>query len=151
MGNVVLKPEIEKNLLINQGYLKLKLIFNDPCPSSCSAARSKISREVIVPVQSVHKIDNLCPDDHVQEKVKVKAISVRGVPDSANCQKWNIIIKVILEVKLVISREELVSVPIIGDHEKKCKKHHCGYDNYLEPEAMTEFENFLEFLGETKN
>lgn len=151
VGDAVLKPEIEKDLLINQGFIKLLLIFKEDDCEPCTDVRKKITKEVLVPIQSVHKIDCLYSGDHIQEKVKVKAITVRGIPVN-DCKsggtKWDLIIKVILQVKIVIAREEIISVPVLNKHEAGCKVTDCMED-FSEREEKAEYQNLMELLVET--
>ncbi|HCF49922.1 MAG TPA: hypothetical protein DER60_06550 [Syntrophomonas sp.] len=130
MDDVVLNPKIKDNILINEGFIKIKLTFtHDPC----TGAKNTITKIVTVPVQSIHVWNCIRSDDIVQEKVKIKAIIVRGIPDNitaSQCpgQKINLLIKVILEVKITVLREELICVPV-----QKCaitsacnKRHRTG-------------------------
>ena len=115
LGDVVLNSIIKNDILINEGFIKTKLFFDNPDPEPCPDVRKGITKVVIVPIQSIHQIDRLCYDDHVQKKVKIKAIIVRGFPDNSTPKsigrKINLIIKIILEVKLIIFREEIVCIP----------------------------------------
>lgn len=120
VGDVILNPIIEKNLLINEGFIKLKIIINNP---DCPDVKKFIVKEITIPIQSVHEIIGIRPDDAVQEKVKIKSISVMGIPDDTDSQsagrKINLIIKIIIEVKLIIAREEVVSVLSISNKSLK--------------------------------
>lgn len=114
--DAVLTPEIVKDLLINEGFIKLQLTFKVSELETCPDVRKIITKEVFVPIQSVHKIDHICPDDNIHERTKIKAITIRGIPDNSMPNsvgtKINLIIKVILEVKLTISREVVVCAPV---------------------------------------
>lgn len=113
-GDVVLIPKIEKKLLINEGFVRLKMLFKDPDPEPCPDVRKDIRIEIIVPIQSVHHIDYIRPHDQVQESAKIEAITIRGIPDNslprAAGQKANLLIKVVLKVQVTVMREEIVPV-----------------------------------------
>ncbi|WP_031516913.1 hypothetical protein [Desulfofalx alkaliphila] len=114
VGDAILKPKVEKNLLINEGFIKLKTIAHHPDLGTCPNTKKCFVKETTIPVQSVHEIKGIRPGDKVQEKVEVKSISVMGIPDNSMPksagQKINLLIKIILEVKVVIAREEIISV-----------------------------------------
>lgn len=113
VGEIVLNPKIVKNLLVNEGFLKIKLISYSPDPEPCLEARKCTVKETTIPVHSIHKIKGICPDDIVHEKVEIKSISVMAIPDDTEQTlgtKLNLVIKVILEVKLSVLREEIISV-----------------------------------------
>lgn len=115
VGDAVLTPTIEKKLLINEGFIKLKLFFKVPDPKHCPDVKKGIIREVIVPLQSVQEVEQIRPDDDIQEEVKIKAITIRGIPDDTVTniagKKINLIIKVIIKVKLIISRKKVMPIP----------------------------------------
>ncbi|MDO7788679.1 hypothetical protein [Desulforamulus aquiferis] len=116
MGDVVLNPIIGKNKLVNEGSLKIMLTFKDLYPGPCPDVRKSISHEVLVPIQSVHKIEEICPEDHIQEKVEIKSIKVKGIPDKSISKfagrKMNLLIKVTLQVEVIIAREEIICVQV---------------------------------------
>lgn len=116
VGEAILNPSIGTNKLVNEGSLKILLNFINIYPGICPDKNVSIAKEVVVPIQSVHKFDDICPEDHVQEKIKNTTITVKSVPDKALCpyvgRKMNLLIKVILEVEVVISREEVLKVPV---------------------------------------
>lgn len=114
VGDVVLKPKIVDDLLINEGFIKLKIIVYSSDSEPCTDARKCLTKEATIPIHSIHQIDGISPGDNVQEKVSIKSISLLGFPDhslsKAVGKKINLTIKVVLEVKLTISREEIISV-----------------------------------------
>ncbi|MDO7788675.1 hypothetical protein P6N53_15710 [Desulforamulus aquiferis] len=118
VGEVVLNPKIVDSLLINEGFIKIKLIAYNQGPEPCSDAKTCVVKEATIPIQSYHDIEGICPDDHVQEKVEIKSISVMGIPDdsvsNSSGRKVNLIIKIILEVNLTICREEIIPVLSCG-------------------------------------
>lgn len=122
VGNVVLNPKIVNDLLINEGFIKIKLISYNQDSEPCPDERKCIVKEATIPIQSFHDIEGICPDDHVQEKVEIKSISVMGIPDDSvpksGGRKINLIVKVILEVKLTICREEIISVLSCMDNSR---------------------------------
>ncbi|MEG6615288.1 hypothetical protein V6C27_02445 [Peptococcaceae bacterium 1198_IL3148] len=113
-SDVVLTPKIEKGLLVNEGFVKVKMLFKNPDPEPCPDVRKSISKEVVVPIQSVHQIDCLRPGDEVKENAKIETITVMGIPDNSSPkstgQKANLIIKVVLKIKLTILREQVIPV-----------------------------------------
>lgn len=112
--NVILTPKVERGLLINEGFVKIKMLFKKPNPEPCLDVRKGINKEVVVPIQSVHPIDCLRPGDEVKENIKVETITVMGSPDNSlpksTGQKANLIIKVVLKIKLTILREKVIPV-----------------------------------------
>jgi hypothetical protein len=112
--NVVLTPKVEKGLLINEGFVKIKMLFKNPDPEPCPDVRKSISKEVVVPIQSVHQIDCLRPGDEVKENATIETITVMGIPDNSSSkstgQKANLIINAVLKIKLTILREQIIPV-----------------------------------------
>ena len=134
----VLKPKILCDLLINQGFLKARLIVEDNDPEPCPDVRKGIIKTVIIPIQSVIDIKGIRPSDHVQEHVKIRSLSVFAIPDlgpnGVVGKKIKLILKVILKVKIVVSREEIICVPvkkgICRDHqEHKDRKDYYDFED----------------------
>ncbi|MHB8182515.1 MAG: hypothetical protein ACYDDN_01970 [Candidatus Desulforudaceae bacterium] len=122
--DVVLRPKIMKDLLINNGTVKVKLIVDDHDPGPCSA-KKVIVKPLLVPVQSILKIKGIRPGDHIQEFVKVKSLLVFGFPDSTSPSlgtKVRLDIKVILRVRIIIAREEVLTIPVVDKPLPKKKK-----------------------------
>ncbi|WP_031516903.1 hypothetical protein [Desulfofalx alkaliphila] len=110
VGDPVLTPIIKKNLLINEGFIKLKLLFKLQNSAHCPDAKGGLIKEVVVPIQSVQKLDNIRPGDEVKEQSKIKAITIVGIPADTSSkiagQKANLIVKVVLKVKLIVYRKK---------------------------------------------
>lgn len=115
-GEPVLKPRILKDKLINEGYVPARLIVEDNDPAPCPDIRKGFVQRVFVPFQSVLEIEGIRPGDDIQEKIKVKSTSVMGFPDFSTHglagTKVKLILKVILKVKIIISRECIIAVPL---------------------------------------
>lgn len=116
LGEPVLKPRIIKNHLINEGFVPAKLIVEDNDPEPCTDIRKGFVQRVFIPFQSVLEFEGIKPGDDIQEKIKVKSTSVMGFPDvrppGLAGTKVKLILKVILKVKIIISRECIIAVPI---------------------------------------
>ncbi|MEG6615291.1 hypothetical protein V6C27_02460 [Peptococcaceae bacterium 1198_IL3148] len=114
VSEVILNPKVVNNLLINEGFVKVKIIAYISDPEPCHDERKCITKEATVPIQSVHQIGGIYPDDDIEEKVHIKSISVIGIPDNSLPksvgQRIDLAIKIVLEVKLIISRKEIISV-----------------------------------------
>lgn len=114
VGEVILTPKIVNNLLINEGFVKVKIIAYISDTEPYCDERKCITKEATVPIQTVHQIEGICTDDDIEEKVHIKSISVIGIPDNnlpkSAAQRINFSIKVVLEVKLIISRKENIIV-----------------------------------------
>jgi hypothetical protein len=114
IGEPVLKPKIIPDRLINQGFLHAKLIVEDIDPEPCPDVRKGITKEIFIPIQSVIEIEGICPGDHIQEFAEIESLTVFGVPDKPQSgsagTKVKLILKVILDVKIIIAREDLITV-----------------------------------------
>ncbi|MHB1393280.1 MAG: hypothetical protein ACYCYE_09420 [Clostridia bacterium] len=116
IGKPCLKPKIINDVLINEGFVRAKLIVEDIDPEPCPDIRKGIQKEILIPVQSVIEIKGIRPGDHIQEFTEIKSLSVFGIPErpphgSVGTQV-KLIIKVILDVKIIIAREEIITVSI---------------------------------------
>ncbi len=121
VDDVVLKPTVLKGLLINHGSVKVRLTIEnhdpDPCPT-----KKEIVKHLLLPVQSILKIKGIRPGDHVQEFPKVESLLVFGFPDHTGPgvgMKIKLVVKVILRVRLIVAREEILTIPVV---EKPCPK-----------------------------
>jgi hypothetical protein len=114
VGEVILNSKVVNNLLINEGFIKIKIIAYisdcEPCPDE----KKCITKEATVPIQAVHQIEGICTDDDIEENVHIKTISVFGIPDNnfpkSVGQRINLAIKIVLEINLIISRKENILV-----------------------------------------
>lgn len=112
-GDIVMKPKIIKGKLINEGFVPTRLIVEDNDPEPCPDVRKGIIKQVFIPVQSVIEIKGIKPCDDVDEKIKIESFSVFGLPDtSQGLAKIKLILKVVLKVKVLISRECVIPVLI---------------------------------------
>lgn len=113
VGEPVLQPKILENKLINEGFIPAKLIVEKDDNPCCDVGKELIQK-VFIPFQLVQEIIGIKPGDDIQEEVKVESASVMGVPVVNPCEvagsTVKLILKVILKVKIVISRECLVTI-----------------------------------------
>lgn len=109
----VFTPTVICDKLINHGLQKACLIVQKAGRADCVLAVSaKINLDI--PISSMHDIPDIKEGDHVQEKAEVESIDIRGFrdPNYHGCEQKDIlIIKVVYKVKVVIAREELVTLP----------------------------------------
>ncbi len=116
IGEPVLKPKIIHDKLINEGFVRAKLIVEDNDPEPCPDVRKGLTKEIYIPIQRVIEIKGICPGDHIQEFAKIKSLSVFAFPDKLQSgfagTKVKLILKVILDVKIIIAREEIVTVSV---------------------------------------
>lgn len=114
VGEPIMKPKIIHEKLINEGFVRAKLIVEDNDPEPCPDVRKGQTKEVFIPLQSVIEIKGILPGDHIQEFTKIVSLSVFAVPDKPQSGSTGtivkLILKVILDVRIIISREEIVTV-----------------------------------------
>lgn len=119
MGEPVLRPKIIHDKLINEGFVRAKLIVEDNDPEPCPDVRKGLTKEIFIPIQRVIEIKGISPGDHIQEFAEIKSLSVFAVPDKPQSgfagAKVKLILKVILDVRIIIAREEIITVSTKDD------------------------------------
>ncbi|HHW09326.1 MAG TPA: hypothetical protein GXX29_05075 [Firmicutes bacterium] len=113
VGAPVLTPTILKDKLVNEGFVKVRLLVEDCDPNPCPDPRKTITQTVVVPFQSVHDICGIKPGDHIQEFPSVEALLVSAVPgvSSGDGCTTRLRLKAILCIRVIVTRECIVSVP----------------------------------------
>jgi len=108
------QPLILHDLLINQGFVHVKMIIDNPDPIPCSEMKQNTTKEIFIPVQNITKIEGIEPSDIVQEKKSILSFSVFGIPipNEPDCigQKSNLIVKVILKIQIIILRDKFIKI-----------------------------------------
>ncbi len=109
----VFTPTVVCDKLINQGLQKACLVVQKTGRADCVfSVSSKINLDI--PIFSMHDIPDIKSGDHVQEKAEVESIDIRGIrdPNYRGCEQKDIlIIRVVYKVKVIIAREEVITVP----------------------------------------
>lgn len=114
VGEPVLRPILIKDKVVNEGFVNARLIVENNDPQPCPDVRKTNSSLVVIPFQSIHDIQGICPSDHVQEFAEIEALLVSCTP--APCptgQTGNLMqlhLKAILNVHIVVARECIVVV-----------------------------------------
>lgn len=108
-GEIVLKPKVLKDKLINEGFISARLIVDDNDPEPCPDIRKGNVKQVFIPAQSVLEIKGIKSEDDVHEYIKIESLSVFGLPD-INQNAVKLFLNVILEVKLIITRECIIEI-----------------------------------------
>ena len=115
IGEPVLNPTIIPNKLINEGFVRARLIVDDIDPHPCADARKHVPQLVTVPFQAVHDIPGIEPNDHIQEFAKVETLLVSGTPEvcppGVSGSVVTLTLKVILRVSIIVARECVLAVP----------------------------------------
>lgn len=115
IGEPILGSTIIENKLINEGYVRAKLIVEDIDPKPCADVRKFVPQVVTIPFQTVHDIPGIRPGDHIQEFSRIEALVVSGTPvpcpPGASGSVVALGLKIVLEVKVVIARECIIAVP----------------------------------------
>lgn len=115
IGDPVLGSTVIENKLINEGFVRAKLIVDDTDPNPCADARKFVPQVVTIPFQTVHDIPGIRPGDHIQEFSKIEALLVSGTPvpcpPGASGSAVTLRLKIVLQVSVVIARECIIAVP----------------------------------------
>lgn len=113
VGQPVFTPTIIPGKIINHGLQKACLVVKEHGSGPCRlSARSTLKLDI--PIDGMHDVPHIKPGDHAQEQAEVESIDIRGIrdPNHQGCGEKNILmIKVVYQVKIVICREETISVP----------------------------------------
>ncbi|NLN18925.1 MAG: hypothetical protein GX162_06605 [Firmicutes bacterium] len=112
VGDPVFNPTILEDKLINEGFIRARLIVDDPDP--CPDAQKAITQLVTIPFQTVHDIPGIKPGDHIQEFSKIEALLVSATPVSCIADSTTMVslaLKIVLKVDVIIARECIISVP----------------------------------------
>ncbi|ABZ82649.1 hypothetical protein HM1_0024 [Heliomicrobium modesticaldum Ice1] len=127
-GEPQLQPKIINNMVINEGIICVKLIVKDNDPAPCPDVRKGFEKKICIPVQTVLECKGIQPDDDIQEKVCISALSVFAVPANSTTgtagNVVNLILKAILDVKMVIAREEVITIPVHQESDPDCGQWH---------------------------
>ncbi|HBG00976.1 MAG TPA: hypothetical protein DDW87_05320 [Firmicutes bacterium] len=113
IGLPVFTPTIVPCKLINHGLQKACLVVRQRGCAPCQLSVSS-SLDLNIPIYGMHDVPHIKSGDHVQELAQVESIDIRGIrdPSSHGCERRDIlIVRVVYRVKVIIAREELVSIP----------------------------------------
>ncbi|MGI6083280.1 MAG: hypothetical protein ACOYEP_10440 [Limnochordia bacterium] len=112
VGDPVFNPTILEDKLINEGFIRARLIVDDPDP--CPDTHKPLTQLVTIPFQTVHDIPGIKPGDHIQEFSKIEALLVSATPVSCVADSATVVslaLKIVLQVDVIIARECIISVP----------------------------------------
>ncbi len=126
---IVSKPnlavKLENCLLIIEGLLPVKIVFENPKPCPCTDVLKSICQETTIPIQTVLSIKDCTTSDHklcdfncndafsIQTKAKVISTSIFGYPniDSTVAGKQiKLVVKAILEITAYILEDEIINL-----------------------------------------
>jgi hypothetical protein len=112
IGCPTLKPVVLHNKLVNEGFLRARLVIEDMDPNPCPDVRKQNAIQVVIPFQSIQDIKGICPGDHVQEFPEIEGLLVSATPGicDPNGNTAKLTLKAILKVRALITRECIVSV-----------------------------------------
>ncbi|HKM42882.1 MAG TPA: hypothetical protein VJZ70_02715 [Limnochordia bacterium] len=105
LGEPVLRRAILPGKLINEGFLKTRLIVEGDI----------LERTLYLPIFSVTEIEGIQPGDHVLEFAELEHSSVSGLPDvvplGQSCYQVKLFVRALLKIQITVTREEVVSLP----------------------------------------
>ncbi|HHT27873.1 MAG TPA: hypothetical protein GXZ82_11585 [Firmicutes bacterium] len=112
IGCPTLKPVVLHDKLVNEGFLRARLVIEDLDPHPCPDVRKQSAIQVVIPFQSIQDIKGICPGDHVQEFTEIEGLLVSATPGicDANGNTAKLTLKAILKVRALITRECVVAV-----------------------------------------
>lgn len=116
IGQPVMTPKIIKDKLINEGLVHVKLIIENNDPQPCPGIQKNIWKQLTIPVQDVREIKGIEPGDQIEEIVEIESLSVFGLPSCPQSGQvgtvGKLIIKVILKVRIIITRLEILTISV---------------------------------------
>jgi hypothetical protein len=105
LGEPVLRKTIIPGKLINEGFLKARLLVEP----------HNLETIIYLPIFSVTKIDGIDEEDQVVEVSELEHISVCGLPDvipiGQTGYKVKLLVRALLRVHITVTREEIISLP----------------------------------------
>lgn len=123
IGEPVLRRTILPGKLINEGFLKVKLMVEG----------DDLERTLYLPIFSVTEIEGIQPGDHVLEFSELEHSSVSGLPDvvplGQSCYQVKLFVRALLRIQITVTREEVIFLP--EEHPKE------EPEPYLKPRARS--------------
>lgn len=112
IGAPVFKPVVLQDKLVNEGFLRVRLIVDDLDPHRCPDVRKETPMQFVIPFQSIRDMEGICPGDLVQEHAEIEGLLISVTPSicDPNGTTVQLTLKAILKVDVVVSRECLVTV-----------------------------------------
>jgi hypothetical protein len=125
LSKPVLTANLENNVLIVEGLLNVRILFENPKSCPCTDEPKTICQEAVIPIQAVIPIDDAngcirkpCGFDGIdafaiETNAKVISTSIFGFPDKNNVasgKQISLILKAVLEITVYILKDELIDL-----------------------------------------